>query len=74
MMAETYRKSKVESFCQRLEVRIRILRSHLKQTDLSDKHDFLQGQLTALELVLQELNVEFELSQTKESKESEESS
>ncbi|MNC24966.1 hypothetical protein D3C81_1789690 [compost metagenome] len=73
-MAETYRKSKVESFCQRLEVRIRILRSHLKQTDLSDKHDFLQGQLTALELVLQELNVEFELSQTKESKESEESS
>jgi hypothetical protein len=74
MMAETYRKSKVESFCQRLEVRIRILRSHLKQTDLSDKHDFLQGQLTALELVLQELNVEFELSQIKESKESEESS
>ncbi len=73
-MAETYRKSKVESFCQRLEVRIRILRSHLKQTDLSDKHDFLQGQLTALELVLQELNVEFELSQIKESKESEESS
>ncbi len=73
-MAETYRKSKVESFCQRLEVRIRILRSHLKQTDLSDKHDFLQGQLTALELVLQELNVEFVLSQTKESKESEESS
>ncbi|RAV06550.1 hypothetical protein DQG13_01570 [Paenibacillus sp. YN15] len=69
-MAETYRKSKVESFCQRLEVRIRILRSHLKQTDLSDKHDFLQGQLTALELVLQELNVEFELNQTKESEES----
>lgn len=73
-MAETYRKSKVESFCQRLEVRIRILRSHLKQTDLSDKHDFLQGQLTALELVLQELNVEFELNQQKESKEPEESS
>lgn len=69
-MAETYRKSKVESFCQRLEVRIRILRSHLKQTDLSDKHDFLQGQLTALELVLQEINVEFELAQPKESEES----
>ncbi|MDF2923033.1 MAG: hypothetical protein K0R57_1947 [Paenibacillaceae bacterium] len=67
-MAETYRKSKIESFCQRLEVRIRTLRSHLKQTDLSDKHDFLQGQLTALELVLQELNVEFEL--TNESEES----
>ncbi|WP_181592504.1 hypothetical protein [Paenibacillus sp. YN15] len=46
------------------------MRSHLKQTDLSDKHDFLQGQLTALELVLQELNVEFELNQTKESEES----
>lgn len=69
-MAETYRKSKVEAFCQRLEVRIGILRSQLKQTDLSDKHDFLQGQLTALELVLQELNVEFELHLLKETEES----
>lgn len=69
-MAETYRKSKIESFCQRLEVRIRILRSQLKQTDLSDKHDFLQGQLTALELVLQELNVEFELYSPRDSEES----
>lgn len=61
-MAETFRKSKIEAFYQRLDVRVKSLRNQLKQQDLSDKHDFLQGQLTALELVVQELDAEFTLS------------
>lgn len=68
-MAETYRKAKIEAYYHRLEVRIKSLRSQLKQQDLSDKHDFLQGQLTALELVIRELDDEFTLTTSIEAEE-----
>ena len=60
-MAETYRKAKIEAFYQRLDVRIKSLRNQLKEKELSDKYDFLQGQLCALELVAQELETEFKI-------------
>jgi hypothetical protein len=69
-MAETYRKTKIEAYYHRLGVRIKAVRSQLNQSDLSDKHDFLQGQLTALELVMEELDAEFSLADTKETEES----
>lgn len=60
-MAETYRKSKVEYFLARLELRMNVLTEQLEKRGFEDKRDFIQGQISALELVIQEIKLEFEL-------------
>lgn len=65
-MAETYRKSKIEYFLSRLEIRRKVLLNQLNQRGFEDKHDFIQGQLCALELVMEEIQSDFELIEAKE--------
>jgi hypothetical protein len=60
-MAETYRKSKIETFLTRLEIRKKCLINQLQSAGFEDKHDFLQGQVSALDLVMTEIEAEFEL-------------
>lgn len=65
-MAETYRKAKIESFLARLEIRKKCLINQLYYAGFEDKHDFIQGQVSALDLVMTEIQAEFELLLEKE--------
>lgn len=60
-MAETYRKSKILNYINLLTVRKRSLLNQLSQKEFEDNANFLKGQLSAIELVLDELADEFEL-------------
>ncbi|WP_438449085.1 hypothetical protein [Gorillibacterium sp. sgz5001074] len=68
-MAETYRKSKVEYYLARLELRKNVLTEQLDKHGFEDKHDFIQGQISALELVVKEIKLEFELMNPKSNQE-----
>lgn len=65
-MAETYRKAKIEGFLSRLEIRKKCLLNQLNTAGFEGKHDFLQGQVSALDLVMTEIQAEFELLLQKE--------
>jgi len=60
-MAEIYRKSKILNYINLLTVRKRSLLNQLLQKEFEDNANFLKGQLSAIELVLDELADEFEL-------------
>jgi hypothetical protein len=60
-MAETYRKSKVEHYVSRLMLRKKALKRQMEQAEFAEKRDFLQGQLSAIDLIIDELNAEFAL-------------
>ncbi|WP_284644584.1 hypothetical protein [Paenibacillus silviterrae] len=60
-MPETYRKSKVEHYVARLALRKNALRRQLEQEEFSEMKDFLKGQLSAIDLIIDELNAEFAL-------------
>ncbi len=67
-MAETFRKRKVEDFIRRLNLRESILRKQLLQREFATNEQFLQGQLSAVDAIIQELVEEFDLNSV-ESKE-----
>ncbi|TDG00378.1 hypothetical protein [Paenibacillus piri] len=60
-MAETYRKSKIEHYLERLQVRKRSLMSQLEMTELKQSREFICGQLSATDLIIMEITVEFGL-------------
>lgn len=60
-MAETFRRRKVEEFIRRLSVRESILRNQLLRREFSANEQFLQGQLSAVDAIIQELVDEFDL-------------
>ncbi|MDF2961147.1 MAG: hypothetical protein K0S39_2882 [Paenibacillus sp.] len=58
-MAETYRKSKVEHYLERLQVRKQSLMSQLEMAELENSREFICGQLSAIDLIILEISVEF---------------
>ncbi len=67
-MAETFRKRKVEDFVRRLNLRESILRKQLLQREFATNEQFFQGQLSAVDAIIQELAEAFDLNSV-ESKE-----
>ncbi|WP_334071857.1 hypothetical protein [Paenibacillus sp. A14] len=61
-MAETFRKSKIEHFVERLRQRKETLKSQLDESDYKEISDFLRGQMSATDMILKELQAEFEIS------------
>ncbi|MBP1155458.1 MULTISPECIES: hypothetical protein [unclassified Paenibacillus] len=57
----TYRRGKIEEFVERLEVRRTVLLTQLDQPEFQDLQQIIKGQLTALDLVISELQSEFEI-------------
>ena len=60
-MAETYRKAKMASFMNRLIVRKKSLSNQLRNKELINNRELIQGQIMALDLVLEEMKDEFGL-------------
>ncbi|TCS70500.1 hypothetical protein EDD64_13231 [Effusibacillus lacus] len=55
----TYRKEKIQSFVERLQIRRSILQNKLKEPEYANQLDFLKGQLFAIDMVIEELFREF---------------
>ena len=55
-MAETYRKSKVEYYVSRLQLRKNVIKRQIEQEELKDIKDFLRGQMCAIDLIIDELD------------------
>ncbi|MCI3922616.1 hypothetical protein MO973_20500 [Paenibacillus sp. TRM 82003] len=68
-MAETYRKAKIEHYVASLTLRKKTIAQQIAQEALQDKKDYLQGQLCAIELIVNELQAEFHLSQLSQANE-----
>jgi hypothetical protein len=64
-MAETYRKSKIEHYLERLQVRKQSLMSQLEMSELECSREFICGQLSATDLIILEISVEFGLGNCK---------
>jgi len=60
-MAETFRKSKVEHYVAMLALRRDTLKHQLERTEFDGMRDYLQGQLSAIDLIVNELSSEFAL-------------
>ncbi|WP_282937177.1 hypothetical protein [Paenibacillus sp. RC67] len=60
-MAETYRKSKIEHYLDRLLVRKQALIRQLELNELEQCKEFIRGQLSATDMIIWELAVEFDL-------------
>ena len=60
-MAETFRRRKVEDFIRRLNARKLILRKQVLQREFATNEQFLQGQLSAVDTIIQELVEQFHL-------------
>jgi hypothetical protein len=60
-MAETFRKGKIEDFLYKLRVRKAILRNQLKAKEFYTTEQFIQGQMFAVDTIIQELADEFDL-------------
>jgi hypothetical protein len=58
-MAETYRKSRVEHYLERLEVRKQALKHQLEMSELESSREFICGQLSATDLIIREIAAEF---------------
>ncbi|SFL12045.1 hypothetical protein SAMN03159341_103332 [Paenibacillus sp. 1_12] len=63
-MAETYRKSKVEHYLERLQVRKDALTAQLEMQGLEISKEFICGQLSATDLIIREIWMEFGLNET----------
>lgn len=59
-MAETFRKRKIENFLQRLSVRKMILQQQLQRKEIQSAEQFVEGQLSAVDAIIQELSHEFD--------------
>lgn len=69
-MAETYRKAKIVNYLNLLAVRKKSLANQISQKAFEDNVEFLKGQLSAIELIFEELTDEFELEACQETEES----
>ncbi len=75
-MAETFRKSKVEHYIAMLALRRDTLKQQLERSEFDGQREYLQGQLSAIDLIVNEIASEFALdpSQQKSKSNGEESS
>jgi len=62
-MAETYRKSKIEHYLDRLLVRRQALIRQLDLSGLEQSKEFIRGQLSATDMIIWEIAVEFDLTE-----------
>ncbi|NHN29343.1 hypothetical protein [Paenibacillus agricola] len=60
-MAETYRKSKIEHYLERLQVRKQALTAQLEMQGMEQSQEFIRGQLSATDLIIREIWMEFGL-------------
>jgi transposase-like protein len=58
-MAQTFRKSKIENYVQKLRVRKAVLKNQLEQVEFSDNKESILGKLMATDLIMEELKAEF---------------
>jgi hypothetical protein len=63
-MAETYRKAKIEHYVGMLALRKQTLKQQIEREEFKEMRDYLQGQLSAIELIVNELKTEFALLET----------
>jgi hypothetical protein len=61
VMAETYRKSKIEHYLERLQVRKQALTAQLEMQGMELSKEFIRGQLSATDLIIREIWMEFSL-------------
>lgn len=59
-MAETYRKSKIEHYLERLLIRKQGLIRQLELTGLEQSCEFIRGQLSATDMIIWEIASEFD--------------
>lgn len=59
IMAETFRKGKIEEYITKLRVRKSVLKNQLEQKEFADRKEFILGEIKATELILEELKEEF---------------
>ncbi|MEK3725154.1 hypothetical protein [Paenibacillus sp. FSL H8-0034] len=62
-MAETYRKSKIEHYLEFLQVRKQALTAQLEMQGLEISKEFICGQLSATDLIIREISMEFGLNE-----------
>ncbi|ALC88061.1 hypothetical protein AM499_02685 [Bacillus sp. FJAT-22090] len=60
-MAETFRRSKIEDYIKRLELRKEIMIKQLSQNELACIRENLIGQVQTIDLILNELIKEFNI-------------
>jgi len=60
-MAETFRRSKIEHYLAVLSLRRQTLKQQIEQEEYEGQRDFLQGQLCAIDWIVNELATEFAL-------------
>lgn len=60
-MAETYRKARIENYVASLNLRKKTIASQIERESLKEMKDYLQGQLCAIDLIVNELQAEFNL-------------
>jgi len=60
-MAETYRKSKIEHYLEWLQVRKQALTAQLEMQGMEQSQEFIRGQLSATDLIIREIWMEFRL-------------
>ncbi len=60
-MGETFRRRKIENFLQSLSVRKMILQQQLQRKEIQSAEQFLEGQLSAVDTIIQELSHEFDI-------------
>lgn len=58
-MAQTFRKSKIENYVQKLRVRIAVFKNQLEQDQFQSSKESITGELRATQLILEELKIEF---------------
>mgnify|MGYP000557152116 CR=1 FL=1 len=60
-MAETFRRRKIENFLEKLSVRRMILQNQLQRKEIHSAEQFVEGQLSAVDAIIQELSHEFDV-------------
>lgn len=58
-MAITFRKEKINNYIKRLTLRKNVIQVQILSIKQGEQEAFIRGQLTAIELILEELSVEF---------------
>lgn len=60
-MAQTFRKSKIKNYVQKLRIRKAVLKSQLQQDEFISSKESILGELKATQLIMEELKTEFNI-------------
>lgn len=61
MVAETFRRGRIEDYMKKLRIRRELLKDQLEKKEFSSKIQYISGQLSAVDSVIQELADEFDI-------------